>query len=548
MHWIAVPSSLDELPPGAPAASAGWWALRFTPRVALLDEALLLEVSSTERLWGGRARLLSLIRQHRPAFSGEFESDGLAAPAQAQKPERSGTGTAPVPQEGRAAADDLPPRSGSGPALAQGATAFEALALLRLARADPPGRLPHRAPRRLPHDLPLRSLTALRPHAASLERMGCRTLGALRALPRAGVARRFGADVLRALDQAWGDVPHPLPWIELPECFSMSAELPALAESASTLLWSANRLLGVLHGWLQARQQGVLALELAWRHDLRRIDGVDLPAQQSLTVRTAEPTQDLAHLRRLLAEHLGRQRLAAPVNHITLSGTETRPWAEASASLLPPSPEDARRAQGEPWHQWVERVSARLGAQQVQVAVLQADHRPECMLRWEPAAGHPMAAGPGPSGARTSRARPAGAATARPARAAGAGAGDLGDSGDLGDAAGLGNHGNHGNHGRHGDPRPGAVAADAALWPGWLLRPPQRLALQGSRPLWHGPLRLLAGPHRFDGGWWDASQHLERRDYFVAHNDTVGTVWIFRQWAGPREAGRHEWFLHGVFG
>ncbi|GKS97610.1 DNA polymerase Y family protein [Acidovorax sp. SUPP2825] len=535
MHWIAVPSSLDELPPGAPAASAGWWALRFTPRVALLDEALLLEVASTERLWGGRARLLSLIRQHRPAFCGHAEPAETAAAQKAPEPERSGPGSGPGAEKDKDAGR-LPQLSGGDPALAQGATAFEALALLRLAQADPP----HRPPRRLPHDLPLRTLAALRPHAASLERMGCRTLGALRALPRAGVARRFGADVLRALDQAWGDVPHPLPWIELPERFSLSAELPALAESAGTLLWSANRLLGVLHGWLQARQQGVLALELAWRHDLRRIDGVDLPAQQSLTVRTAEPTQDLAHLRRLLAEHLGRQRLAAPVNRITLSGTETRPWAEASASLLPPSPEDARRAQGEPWHQWVERVSARLGAQQVEVAVLQADHRPECMLRWEPAAGQ-AAPVPGPAGTRSPRARSGGGAATT------AGAGRADDGRATGSARRDGGAGSASST-RHHDPRPAAVAADAALWPGWLLRPPQRLALQGSRPLWHGPLRLLAGPHRFDGGWWDASQHLERRDYFVAHNDTVGTVWIFRQWAGTREAGRHEWFLHGVFG
>ncbi|GKS87594.1 DNA polymerase Y family protein [Acidovorax sp. SUPP1855] len=539
MHWIAVPSSLDELPPGAPAASAGWWALRFTPRVALLDEALLLEVASTERLWGGRARLLSLIRQHRPGFCGHAETAGTAAAQKAPEPERPGPGQGAEKDRDKAAGR-LPQPSGGDPALAQGATAFEALALLRLAQADPA----HRPPRRLPHDLPLRTLAALRPHAASLERMGCRTLGALRALPRAGVARRFGADALRALDQAFGDVPHPLPWIELPERFSLSAELPALAESAGTLLWSANRLLGVLHGWLQARQQGVLALELAWRHDLRRIDGVDLPAQQSLTVRTAEPTQDLAHLRRLLAEHLGRQRLAAPVNRITLSGTETRPWAEASASLLPPSPEDARRAQGEPWHQWVERVSARLGAQQVQVAVLQADHRPECMLRWEPAAGQ-AAPVPGPAGTRSPRARSGGGA----ATTAGAGRADDGRAtGSARRDGGAGSAGSSASTADHRDPRPAAVAADAALWPGWLLRPPQRLALQGSRPLWHGPLRLLAGPHRFDGGWWDASQHLERRDYFVAHNDTVGTVWIFRQWAGTREAGRHEWFLHGVFG
>ncbi|MVT28944.1 hypothetical protein GO496_12060 [Acidovorax citrulli] len=63
MHWIALPSRQDELPPGMPAAAAGWWALRFTPRVALLDEAVLLEVSCTERLWGGRDLLLTVLRQ-----------------------------------------------------------------------------------------------------------------------------------------------------------------------------------------------------------------------------------------------------------------------------------------------------------------------------------------------------------------------------------------------------------------------------------------------------------------------------------------------------
>ena len=152
------------------------------------------------------------------------------------------------------------------------------------------------------HTLPLHTLTALRPHVASLERMGCRTWGALRALPRAGLARRLGAGVLRVLDQALGEAPEAHAWLELPEQFALTAELPALATSADALLWSAHRCLTALQGWLQARQQGALALELAWRHDLRRIDGVVIAPTQALQVRTAKATQDMAHLRRLLAE------------------------------------------------------------------------------------------------------------------------------------------------------------------------------------------------------------------------------------------------------
>ena len=52
MHWLAV------LPPEPERQAWVWRALRFTPRVAWVDEALLLEVSASHRLWGGPKRLL----------------------------------------------------------------------------------------------------------------------------------------------------------------------------------------------------------------------------------------------------------------------------------------------------------------------------------------------------------------------------------------------------------------------------------------------------------------------------------------------------------
>ncbi|MNV21766.1 hypothetical protein D3C71_1127090 [compost metagenome] len=91
--------------------------------------------------------------------------------------------------------------------------------------------------------------------------------------------------------------------------------------------------------------------------------------------------------------------------------------------------------------------------------------------------------------------------------------------------------------------------------------------MQGNRPCHHGLLRLLAGPHRFEAGWWSAAGEgagpapgegaLALRDYFVAHNDVAGLVWVFRERLapvpsvsdGPPAAVRpHRWFLHGVFG
>jgi len=325
MYWIALLPSLED-----ERTAWGWRALQFTPRVAEVDEALLLEASASLRLWGGRKGLLARLLQ---------ESQPLA-PVQ----------------------------------WAQARTALSALGLLRLQLRG------ESAPAHLPQDLPLHVLTAAREHVPTLERIGCRSWGDLRALPRAGVARRFGAPLLEALDAAYGERPERYPWLQLPEEFDLKVELAALATTAPELMWAAQRLLTQLQVWLQARHRGVLALELEWTLDLRRLNGVRLPPHEQLTVRTAQPTQDIAHLRRLVAEHLSRSTLSAPANHLRLRSLETMPWGGASKSLLP---ED--NVEGERLHQLVERLSVRLGEGNVVVPQAQADHRPERMQRWKPA-------------------------------------------------------------------------------------------------------------------------------------------------------------------
>lgn len=526
MHWIALPLPWRDEPAASPAntgaaaaagtmaaPAAGWWALRFTPRVALVDgDTVLLEVSTTERLWGGRDALLALVLQAWAEASGGLADTKAAGAEGVPSPQ-------PIPPQQSPA---MQAHWGCGP------TALVAQAWLRMALAGHPPRGQEGRPGQdgpAVHTLPLHTLTALRPHVASLERMGCRTWGALRALPRAGLARRVGAGVLRVLDQALGEAPEAHAWLELPEQFALAAELPALATSADALLWSAHRCLTALQGWLQARQQGALALELAWRHDLRRIDGVVIAPTQALQVRTAQATQDMAHLRRLLAENLARTTLAAPANQITLRLLESAPLPHRSASLLPPGDHgggcpggaDNPASPGEALHQLLERLSARLGPEQVQAPVLMADHRPELMQQWRPAAevlGRPST--------RRSAATSAGG----------------------GAEAAL------------------DASPDALLLPPWLLNPPQRLAVQGNRPCHHGLLRLLAGPHRFEAGWWAAGDGgaddpthtgLALRDYFVAHNAVAGLVWVFRERLAPPPDGAQglarppRWFLHGVF-
>ena len=461
MHWIALRCPAEEL------AAWGWQGLQFTPRVAQVDEALLMEVAACERLWGGRRKLL-------------------------QRMLRDGTMGQPLQWS-------------------QGATGLLALALLRLKALEV------KAPADVPGGLPLDMLTVAREHVPMLARAGCETWGALRALPRAGVARRFGAPLLEALDTAYGERPEVYRWLSIPEVFDLNFELPATATSAPELMWSAQRLLTQLQVWLQARQRGVLAMEFEWTLDLRRLDGKVLPRQEQLAVRTAQPTQDMVHLRRLVSEQLDRARLSAPANHLRLRTLETLPWAGASTSLLP---EDTRK--GEKLHELVERLSVRLGAHNVVMPLAQADHRPERMQKWVPARDVlPKAVAPAMVEGLTplekvKAAKPKSRSQNKPGSS------------------------------------PGSAPSEAsdALYPPWLLPEPLRLQVHGNVPHYGGPLRRLVRLYRVETGWWEEGLPA-RRDYYIARSEEAGLVWIYREHPVSVESlarsQASHWFLQGLY-
>ena len=474
MHWIALqwppedcaaaehegtirPSPGRPKAAGAPSGGSGpreagergdehlaWWALRFTPRVAWVDEALLLEVSPTLRLWGGVSTLRARIIEENPA------------PARMD--------------------------------IAQSAIGIIAIARLRLRReglAVPAGGVAA---------LPLRTLGAARAHLPLLARLGCRTWGDAHALPRGPMARRFGPGLRAALDVAWGLAPECYPWLTLPERFDQALELPAHVDDAPALLWAASRLLTALQHWLAARQQGVLAFELAWTLDARRLDGRPQAAGGpreaterggGIIIRTAQPAQAPAHLRRLLAERLAHTRLPAPAVGLRLRALQTAPWRPGSASLLP-----GEQRRGEPLHVFIERASARLGPASVRRAVPRADHRPECMQTWRPA---------------------------EPAQA-----------------------------GRD------SILPDA-MAPTWLLREPLPLAVQDGQPCHRGTaLRLLTSPRRVEAGWWSGAVPEEgacaARDYFVAQGGAAELLWVYRERPTSRRPdAAPRWFLQGLY-
>ena len=330
MHWIALqpaPETGNDAPADLHTALA-WGALRFTPLVARVEDALVMEISGSERLFGGRVALVHQIYKQNKAV-------------------------APVQQ-------------------AQGATSLIAL-----------GRLWSATPQSPADALPVKALAAARPHLPTFLRLGVRTWGQLHALPRGGLVRRFGAGLVDALDQAYGKQPELYPWITLPEVFDVPLELAASVESAPALLFGARRLLSQLLVWLRARSRGVLTLELVWELDARRsnlqhLDTHHTGGQQGrLELRTAHPTQDMQHLQRLLGEQLARVTLPAPVLYLRLRTLQTQAMPGESWSLLP---EDQRK--GDSLHQTLERLGARLGKEQVQSVQPYASHVPERMQHW----------------------------------------------------------------------------------------------------------------------------------------------------------------------
>ncbi|MDO9131512.1 DNA polymerase Y family protein [Hydrogenophaga sp.] len=342
MLWSALLLPTAPTAPSTEAArrAVATWALQFTPRVALADGAVLMEVAGSVRLFGGKRAL-------RDRVVTESADVGVA----------------------------------------QVAWAPNSLAALALARAGIENGFKQTLPLLL-DALPMQVLSAVHPHLTTLAHIGCRTLGDVRALPRGGVGRRFDKQLLQALDQAYGAEPEAHVWVALPERFEERLELMARVEQAPALLWGARRLLLVMSGWLAARRAGVTAFTLRWAHDAMRTR--DAGEGGEITVRTAEPTRDTEHLCRLLAEHLAHVQLLAPVGDLHLLATDVQPLMERSASLLP----DTVR-QGETLHLVLERLAARLGPGRVLRPVVLPDHRQEWMCRWQ-SAPEPLPRKPAP--------------------------------------------------------------------------------------------------------------------------------------------------------
>ena len=313
-------------------------ALAFTPTVALGGPAtVLMEVQSSLRLFGGRSRLLQRLRE---AIAPLGHRVRIAAAPTAQGAEWLARWR-----------DDL----------AEGTHATGGVALQQLLDAAPLG-----------------LLDAAGEHAAAFDALGLTTIGELRRLPRAGLARRFGAGLLDELDRALGVRPDPRPPLVPAPAFESRLELFTRADSTAQVLHGAGVLLARLVAWAAASQSRIAAFTLRMQHEPRHRN--DVAAATELSVVLSEPALDPGHLQLLLRERLARVELTAPTLELQLLCRDLVHRAAPNAELFP-----TRQGQAEGLTRLLERLRARLGDEQVQRLVPVAEHRPERASRSEPA-------------------------------------------------------------------------------------------------------------------------------------------------------------------
>ncbi len=450
----------DAARDAAALLAAAHVALAFTPEVVLANEnTVLMQVQASLRLFGGLQALLLRLRADLAAL---WPPVGHAVQLAAAPTAVGGALLAHWAAAGAPAMDGL-----HGPHT----TNLEALVQLL-------------------DQAPLDLLAAGHEHALKVQGMGLASVGELRRLPRAGLARRFGAEILLDLDKALGLAPDPRAWLALPATFEARLELAHRADTSAQVLTAAALLLARLVAWAQARQVRIVAFSLQMRHEARHGQRAG-EAASLLRVEMAEPTLDAGHLQLLLRERLAAFVLPAPTLELRLFCSETRASAVPNGELFP-----ARQAQALGLARLLERLRARLGEQGVQSLQAFADHRPE---RASPTAALAPAQ-PGSSAASTTP------TTLK-----------LGHS---------------------------TLPLHQPLW---LLPEPLALAQRGARPLWEGqPLRLLSGPQRIETGWWDGA--LAARDYYIAMAPGGALLWLWRQRLAPGQAGAPAaWMLQGRF-
>jgi protein ImuB len=212
--------------------------------------------------------------------------------------------------------------------------------------------------------LPVEALSLEPREADSLRGMGLRTLRQLFALPRAGLSRRFGPELLQQIDRLLGHAPDPQDLYRPPERFAQRVEFSYEIEHFTPLLFPLRRLCSDLAEFLAARDGGVQHFKLLLEHEGQ--------PPSVLEIGLLAPERDPARLFELARGRLERLALPKPALALRLEADQLPPFVPARSDLFDTAP-----GQTEPWEGLRERLRARLGEDALHQLLLTGDPRPD---------------------------------------------------------------------------------------------------------------------------------------------------------------------------
>jgi len=337
----------------------------------------------------------------------------------------------------------------------------------------------------------------------TLERLGLKTIGALAALPRLTLARRFrGAEnVIDALDRALGRKPEPLTGLadSPPPRASLRLEEPAThVEAAEQAL---DRLIPKLVIELEGRHLGARRLSL---HGFR-VDGSVVSASVATAIASREPK----HLARLLGDKAAALDPGFGFDAFALVADWTEGLGAAQESLVeePSGTRDLARL--------IDRLSVKLGASAVRKPQPFESYLPERASGWVAAVSSPRFRGEGDQRSRW-RGPSVALRAPPPLQMQGRRPSRLLD-------------------------RPEAIAVIYAT--------PEGLP---RRFVWRRAVHDIArveGPERIAPEWWRERSTARLRDYYRVEDHAGRRYWIFREGLiGDGRGGAPNWYLHGLFG
>jgi protein ImuB len=332
--------------------------------------------------------------------------------------------------------------------------------------------------------LPVAALRLPSETVADLTRLGLRRIADLSGQPRAGLARRFGRQLVQRLDQAMGVEPEPVSPAKAEPHFAVRLTFPDPIGLESDIVAALDRLLPALGERLTAAGQGARRVRL----ECHRAD----QATEWVEVGLARPSANPDRMRPLLLLKIGGIDAGFGIDRLRLLAAETEPLHDRQhrGHLEAASDGRSRAAPGVPLDDVLGRIGARVGLEQITRLHHAESHIPEKSANVMAAAwSEPAGPWPAPTAPRP-------LLLWRP------------------------------------EPVTAADSPDLPLAFRWRRREMRTVA--------------GAGPERIAPEWWldDPDWRSGVRDYWRVVTDTGDALWLYYAHGGTMSGG---WFCHGAF-